>query len=99
MRRSKSMSDYINREDAIDAACANCIYDEFLSDRKKRIKEGITEIPPADVVEVVRCKDCKCCEERRTANYLPFYYCLRIDSSVKDNDYCSYGERKDNECE
>ena len=47
--------------------------------------------------ELVRCKDCKWCEERRTANYLPFYYCLRIDSSVKDDDYCSYGERKDDE--
>lgn len=50
--------------------------------------------PAADVVEVVRCKDCKyrsydydcvgnhLCEKRGNR-----YYC-------EDNDFCSYGERK-----
>ena len=43
---------------------------------------------------LVRCKDCEHCEKRRTANYNPFFYCLMQECSVKDNDFCSYGERK-----
>lgn len=50
----------------------------------------------ADVVEVVRCKDCVCgyktqngqiiCKFLETGNFIPY---------VKPNDYCSYGERKE----
>ena len=81
------MCDYIKREDAIKA----------LTDCPVQYVVRICNVPSADVVEVVRCRDCKCCEERGTANYLPFYYCLRIDSSVKANDYCSCGLRKEQE--
>lgn len=52
-----------------------------------------------EVGELVRCKDCEHCEKRRTANYIPFFYCLMQECSVKDNDYCSYGERKEQEYE
>ena len=49
-----------------------------------------------DAVPVVRCKDC---------DYKVFdkasqeYYCNHVFGmygEIKDNDYCSYGERKDN---
>lgn len=49
-----------------------------------------------DVVEVVRCKDCK-------YHDVNWDSCTRWTSdqfnqaSVRDNDYCSCGERKDNE--
>ena len=50
--------------------------------------------PTADVVEVVRCKDCK--------HWATGYgYCRKMgvnsygDSPVGRNDYCSYGERKE----
>ncbi len=85
------MSEYIKKEDAIDSACANCIYDEFLSDRKKRIKEGITEISPADVVEVVRCKNC-----RHNGSFdtdCPFGWRDERFNLPDDMDFCSYGER------
>ena len=61
------------------------------------IRRWIDEQQTADVVKVVRCKDCKHCEKRRTANYQPFFYCLMQECSIKDDDYCSFGERKDNE--
>ena len=55
----------------------------------------------ADIVQVVRCKDCKHC---RTASWGE-KYCSRkqVDgvyselSNLSDDDFCSYGERKDAE--
>lgn len=47
----------------------------------------------ADVVEVVRCKDCKYCRTLKDGGS----QCERIDGLLmtKPNDYCSYGERKE----
>ena len=68
----------------------------------------INEIPVADVIEVVRCKDCKYQnrvwhEDKRFQD--DGYYmvsCKRNDDPFVmhtvdgyDNDFCSYGERKD----
>ena len=41
--------------------------------------------PTADVVEVVRCKDCKYEDT----------CCRMIRNEKKPNDYCSYGERRE----
>lgn len=44
--------------------------------------------PTVDAVEVVRCKDCK------------YWICAINDChsrGMKQNDFCSYGERKDND--
>ena len=44
--------------------------------------------PTADVVEVVRCKDCK--------HQNPFgFKCLRDNLWHSSDDFCSYGERKE----
>ena len=59
----------------------------------------INEVPTADVVEVVRCRDCKhlyCLSaiDRR-------FYCrhhphgLEGINIIEDNPYCSYGERRE----
>lgn len=53
-------------------------------------KEFIDDAPTVDAVEVVRCKDCKWFND--------FGCAIRIvDDSDKptENDYCSFGERKD----
>lgn len=59
------------------------------------IKDLVFLMPAADVVEVVRCKDCK----HWSANTgLPFMSCDKgiINSALnKGLAYCSYGERKD----
>lgn len=54
------------------------------------------QTPAADVVEVVRCKDCAyyknglcMCGEKETS--------YATDLFQKPDDYCSYGERKDRE--
>ena len=55
--------------------------------------------PTADVVEVVRCKDCKRCYEKRTKlNKQLMRFCMRMDGNeyqVNANDFCSYGTPKE----
>lgn len=49
--------------------------------------------PAADVVEVVRCKDCEYAKEYKNNLFCCYY--PRAPKSVSSNDYCSYGIRKD----
>ena len=48
-----------------------------------------------DVVKVVRCKDCK----RYCKSAIGSDDCLLLCVDVKPDDYCSHGERKDNDRE
>lgn len=74
------------------------------------IYDSIRTLPNADVVEVVRCKDCKHQiktwhedKRRKEKGYYTFWCDLNEDPFVAhcvcgyDNDFCSYGERKDEE--
>lgn len=58
----------------------------------KSAKE-LNKIPNADVVEVVRCKDCI---YRGREDCAMFYRCNCGEQHTweTDNDFCSYGERK-----
>lgn len=47
---------------------------------------------PADVVEVVRCEDCRYWENR-----FDVMMCNLTDGMRGASDYCSYGERRNNE--
>lgn len=57
--------------------------------------------PAADVVEVVRCKDCVSCrplnrKDRFEAIHPEYWvYCMREDCGKKPDDFCSWGERKE----
>ena len=107
------MTDYIKREDAQSQFSElledygaeaytvigeySCNIDESTKELKKDIakrKKKFMEIPSADVVEVVRCKDCKW--------FNRFGCAIEIVDSTdrpKENDYCSFGERKDEEAD
>lgn len=55
----------------------------------------IEDMPPVDAVEVVRCKDCK---HRADVLDCGNYLCNRkMLGMVRPNDFCSFGERKDND--
>ena len=67
------------------------------------VKNAIESIPAADVVEVVRCKDCKhsggyCFgtshEETLACFDIEEDGFARMVTRVNPNDFCSYGERK-----
>ena len=81
------MSDYIRREDAVDLI-------NKISNLDAKAKGGIcvslANLKKADVVPVVRCKDCKLCDCNT-------WWCDRgyIATKVKPDDFCSYGERKE----
>ena len=119
------MSDYIKREDAlqdIDNAHANTItqrgYKDYWSadletqlvcDGLAKAIEAIFDTPSADVVEVVRCKDCIywCKLKEDNGVVVRIHHnelrsqCLNIkglnktDCITEANDYCSYGEMAD----
>lgn len=78
----------LNRPDIIEAFGYDAI--EILAE--------IEYTPTADVVEVVRCKDCKhwCIQEGNDVNQS--YFCSRDKMwcmpTRKADDFCSYGERK-----
>ena len=52
----------------------------------------LREAPTVDAVEVVRCRDCKYHEDTSITEY---EHCCLIGKTVRYNDFCSYGERKD----
>jgi len=76
------MSDYISRQAAIDEL-KFCELGEEMS--------IIETMPSADVVEVVRCKDCiYWCNHAR----LNIPWCRELHIDRGSEDYCSLGERR-----
>lgn len=64
---------------------------------KLTIIEQINEAPTVDAVEVVRCKDCKHWNsETGFCNMNSHFSMYGLDWDMfNDDDFCSYGERKD----
>ena len=87
------MTEYITKEQALEAVRGKMWPGE--------IEAAIKAIPPADVVEVVRCKDC--------ADFRPWggqsklgdcmvYVCDGENPfTMEETDFCSDGDRKDGE--
>ena len=89
------MSDYIERQKVKDIRFSGGInHDGFLYVPYKELVDGIKALPSADVVQVVRCKDCRKCSYDPLFNY---YWCnLTLGTRrVKPDDFCSYGEREE----
>lgn len=89
------MAEYINREDAKKALIG---WDTDPTDEE--IEYALDNIPTADAVEVVRCRDCR---HYKFYNLSPKWEakkksCLRAAKlNVNEDDYCSYGERRSND--
>lgn len=87
------MSDYIKREDAIKAMARGIgiPYTDFIEVAER----CMDDIQNADVVEVVRCKDCKHIKEEHF-NIMPDGFSCELSGlMVEKEHYCSYGERAD----
>lgn len=88
-------NDYISREEAKRELLTEAT---IINDRRFMKTDSaiavLDLIPAADVVEVIRCRDCK---------YFDFRYgeCKHLDSFGLENpyedEYCSRAERKENE--
>ena len=96
------MAEYIEREEMLEDLrlqfCKGCNSYSEIKCRSCSVDDVIgfiEDVPTADVVEVVRCKDCK---RYKTDSY----YCQKtkqgyceLDNNVKQKQgYCSYGERR-----
>lgn len=93
------MSDYIKREDAIESAKALLFCygsDNIPDDKLDEYAEEFINDDDNTIVEVVRCKDCKhrYYDKERKLYYCTMYFGL---GDVHDENYCSYGERKDDD--
>lgn len=85
------MDSFISREAAIDDLTHTLFYDQR---DKATAKKLIATLPPADVVPVVRCKDCKYCE---------YGWCYEVISKnccdhpkrISYDWYCADGERRE----
>lgn len=98
------MSDLISRQAAIDAIEFGITYAKAINKETGEIKElfkqsndelrnaveRIVDIPTADAVEVVRCADCKYAKMGECEHKLGLIV-------ANDENYCSYGERKDDQ--
>ena len=78
------MAEYIDRNELIENL--NKFAPEHYS---ALINQLIIKQPTADVVEVVRCKDCD-----RSAKYKDYYLCGVDNRAVNADSFCSYGEQK-----
>lgn len=92
------MAKYIEREAVINVVANNPYNVAFKT--SKTIQE-IEKIPSADVVEVVRCKECKHAYinsfSAQSGVALCKFWSNRAEGNnlvVQQDDYCSYGERK-----
>lgn len=79
MEDEDDTADYIKRDAVID----------YLDSNNMPWRDWVKDIPSADVVEVVRCKDCKYHAEFSSK-------CNKLHlTPMRPNDYCSYGEREE----
>lgn len=86
--------EYIEREAALNEAQEVyhwCGHENRYSDFVP--VDAIRAIPAADVVEVVRCRNCK--HVMLSSIWNP--QCCKHEMPVKEDDFCSFGERGDNE--
>lgn len=88
------MAEYIEREKAIAEFDKG---DLLVGDNVKWAKEILYRTPTADVVEVVKCKDCKYYKAQKQSmiwENKKKYCCRVVALKVNETDYCSYGERR-----
>ena len=81
--------EYIKREDAENIMLGSC-------DESALWK--LRYLPSADVIEVVRCKDCKYCENvivavTNSGEKTQRNICCRFTMAVDAKHFCSYGEK------
>ena len=90
------MSEYIERE-ALKRELAPYEENDF-SQQMDVILAIVDAQPTADVVEVVRCKECRYYPDAKV-NEKGFLICPASGMEITETDYCSYGERMDKEDE
>ncbi len=88
------------QNDLISRSALIAEYDRVHIGEPGGARKLMVDAPTVDAVEVVRCKDCK---HRVKPEFSDGYRCgnptngMTGVATLKDDDFCPYGERKDNE--
>ena len=99
------MDKYINQQTLQNALerkqCgpANKRYTEGWNDCLMRVKSMVSAAPIIDAVPVVRCEDCVRWDDDPDtygADGVPKGLCMKSFETTLSDDFCSYGERKEN---
>ena len=101
------MADYLDRDALLDKLeerfkqlrNANMEWDEYVKGFGDAL-DIVEYFDPADVVEVVRCKECKygdlCYPVKEIGeDAIPSYYCYMYDRYMSVNGYCGFGAKMD----
>ena len=89
IERAEVLKKFEEIKSSVDITFADALYLDG-------VMELIDSVPSADVVEVVRCKDCKYMgwtiepEHKKLVDFCPVW-----DSCVYKSDFCSHGVRKE----
>lgn len=92
--------EYISKNDILDHI--KDVYEQaFISLETRQMvsafKAYVSNLPTADVVEVVRCSTCERCKILADEFDNDWYFCMRdYDVEVSANHFCGYGKRKPN---
>lgn len=72
-------------------------YNQAISDIKSIIVSHAEKEQLTSLVEAVRCKDCKKYSnfDANNCKRLRFHFCTKFGNITRENDFCSYGERKE----
>jgi hypothetical protein len=90
------MSDYIRRDDALKGQKTGTFANGICLEAKACVPvDYIESLEPADVAPVVRCKDCENWQTDWNPSIPDRHYYAVMDSMMKADDFCSYGERKE----
>ena len=92
--------EYIRKQDAIDAIHCDIKITgrenaETVCKTIESFTDGIKSLEPADVVPVVRCRNCEHWQTDWNPSIPDRHYCAVMDSMMKAEDFCSYGERRE----
>lgn len=82
------MTDYIKREDAIFIALQQPFFQNSMA----------TEIRQILGINLVMCSECKYCKTKRgtfKGEPIIFYRCEENNRDVENDDFCSWGERRE----
>lgn len=91
------MTEYIKKEQAHRIIVTAFEGTNYMEDAWAYCTQKLRALPPADVVEVVRCKDCvyKIGNIDSAVRNSYDFFCLRFNSYVLGDGYCDFGERED----
>jgi len=83
-------TDLISRADAIGAVCSYCVGEPYPKCNQKQYCEEVKALLALPSADIVRCKDCRYKEYDITHNFCEINY-----HKCYDDDYCPWGERKE----